>query len=79
MFKGDDAHGWLVRVHRYFRINNVRERDKLDAVVITMEDMALNFFQWWEEHDPLRTWLNSELLSYDVFTQDYFTILWVLC
>ncbi|MCH98536.1 hypothetical protein A2U01_0019541, partial [Trifolium medium] len=24
-FKGDDAHGWLIRVNRYFRLNEVRE------------------------------------------------------
>ena len=31
-------------------------RDKLDAVVRAMEDKALNWYQWWEEQAPLRTW-----------------------
>lgn len=56
VFKGDDAHGWLVRVERYFRVNQVREAEKLDAVVIALEERALNWFQWWEEQAPLRTW-----------------------
>ena len=56
VFSGDDAHGWLVRVERYFCINGVREREKLDAVVMALEDKALNWFQWWEDQAPLRTW-----------------------
>lgn len=56
IFKGEDAYGWLVRVERYFHLNGVKVRDKLDAVVLAMEDKALNWYQWWEEQAPLRTW-----------------------
>lgn len=56
IFKGEDTYGWLVRVERYFRLNGVRMRDKLDAVVLDMEDKALSWYQWWEEKAPLRTW-----------------------
>lgn len=42
MFKGDDAYGWLIRIERYFHLNGVRVQDKLDAVVLAMEDKALN-------------------------------------
>lgn len=56
VFSGDDPHGWIIRVERYFRINGVREREKLDAVVIAMEGRALNWFQWWEEQAAMRTW-----------------------
>jgi len=43
-------------VEQYFRLNEVREHDKLDAVMIALEDKALNWFQWWEDKTPLRTW-----------------------
>ncbi|GAU47870.1 hypothetical protein TSUD_404410 [Trifolium subterraneum] len=56
IFKGEDAYGWLVRVERYFRLNEVRVQDKVDAVVLAMEEKALNWFQWWEEKTPLRNW-----------------------
>ncbi|GAU48626.1 hypothetical protein TSUD_405850 [Trifolium subterraneum] len=56
IFKGEDAYGWLVRVERYFRLNGVRVQDKVDAVVLAMEEKALNWFQWWEEQTPLRNW-----------------------
>ncbi|CAI8612716.1 unnamed protein product [Vicia faba] len=42
IFKGEDTYGWYVRVERYFNLNGVRVRDKLDAVVLAMEDKALN-------------------------------------
>ncbi|XP_045799541.1 uncharacterized protein LOC123893785 [Trifolium pratense] len=56
IFKGDDAYGWLVRIERYFRLNEVRVRDKLDAAVIALEDKAINWFVWWEEQTASRTW-----------------------
>ncbi|KAI5444494.1 variant 2, tripeptidyl-peptidase II Tpp2 [Lathyrus oleraceus] len=56
IFKGEDAYGWLVRVERYFRLHEIRTQDKVDAVVLAMEDRALNWFQWWEEQTPLRNW-----------------------
>ncbi|PNY09505.1 hypothetical protein L195_g006058, partial [Trifolium pratense] len=52
----DDAQGWLICVNRYFQLNEVREQDKVDAVVIALEDRALNWFQWGEEQAPARTW-----------------------
>ncbi|MCI34501.1 hypothetical protein A2U01_0055721, partial [Trifolium medium] len=35
-----DAYGWLVRVERYFRLNEVRMQDKVDTVVLAMEEKA---------------------------------------
>jgi len=34
----------------------VDEVDKLDAVIIALEDQALSWYQWWEDQDPNRTW-----------------------
>lgn len=56
VFNDDDVQGWLIRVERYFRVNEVKEAEKLNAVVITLEDRALNWFQWWEDQAPLRRW-----------------------
>ncbi|MCI25447.1 hypothetical protein A2U01_0046638, partial [Trifolium medium] len=44
LFKGEDAYGWLVRIERY-RLNGVHTQDKVDAVILAMEDKALNWFQ----------------------------------
>jgi uncharacterized coiled-coil protein SlyX len=55
VFKGEDAYGRLVRIERYFRLNEVCVHDKMDAVVLAMEDKALIWCQWWEEQTPLRT------------------------
>lgn len=45
MFTGDDAHAWIVQVERYFKLNAVREDEKLGAVVVALEDRALNWYQ----------------------------------
>lgn len=56
LFRGDDAYGWIVRTERYFKLNRVEEEEKLDAVVIALEDQALNWYQWWEEQNTDLTW-----------------------
>lgn len=56
IFNGDEAHGWIVRVERFFRINMVREEEKLDAIMIALEGRALNWYQWWEEHTSELSW-----------------------
>lgn len=44
IFRGDDAYGWIVRAERYFKLNMVDDEDKLDAVVIALDDKALNWY-----------------------------------
>lgn len=56
IFNGDDAYAWIVRVERYFRLNEVLDEDKLNAVVLALEDRALNWYQWWEEQATALTW-----------------------
>ncbi|XP_058755088.1 uncharacterized protein LOC131628242 [Vicia villosa] len=56
LFKGEDAYGWLVKIERYFLLNEVRTKDKLDVAMMAMEDRALNWYQWWEEQTSLKTW-----------------------
>lgn len=47
---------WLVCIEWYFHLNMVHVHDKMEVMVLKMEDMALNLYQWWEEQAPLRTW-----------------------
>lgn len=56
IFNGEEAHGWIVRVERFFWINAVREEEKLDTIVIALEGRALNWYQWWEEQTGELTW-----------------------
>jgi hypothetical protein len=53
---------WLVRIELYFRLNEVRIHEKLDATVIALEDKALNWFVWCEEQTASRTWDEFKLL-----------------
>ena len=46
IFEGEDPMGWLTKTERYFRLQAVREEDKLEAVMIAMDGEALGWFQW---------------------------------
>ncbi|XP_058761532.1 uncharacterized protein LOC131634920 [Vicia villosa] len=46
----------VIEVERYFQLNEVRTKDKLDVAMLAMEERALHWYQWWEEQTPLRTW-----------------------
>lgn len=37
---------WLHRVERYFVVNRLIERDKLDATMLCLEGEALDWYQW---------------------------------
>ncbi|XP_057444723.1 uncharacterized protein LOC130736966 [Lotus japonicus] len=56
MFNGSDAYGWITKVERFFRLSRVEEREKIEMVMIAMEDRALSWFQWWEEQAQERAW-----------------------
>lgn len=49
IFKRDEdknLDGWLHRVERYFVVNRLSEKDKLDVVVLCLEGEALDWYQW---------------------------------
>ena len=52
IFVGEDAHGWRVHIDRYFRVNGIRDEEKMDLVILALEGKALNWFQWWEDQTP---------------------------
>lgn len=56
VFNGDEVYGWIVNIERYFKMNAVREEERLDAVVLALEDLALNWYQWWEEQATSFDW-----------------------
>ena len=56
IFSDDDAHGWLVRAERYFRVAQISLRDRLDLVLVAMEGEALTWFEWWEEQTEFPSW-----------------------
>ena len=56
IFEGEDPMGWLTKIERYFRLQAVREEDKLEAVMVAMDGEALGWFQWWESWNPNHSW-----------------------
>lgn len=40
----ENVDGWLHRIERYFVVNRLTERDKLDAAVLCLEGEALDWY-----------------------------------
>lgn len=43
---GDDPFGWFHRVERYFVVNQLTKKDKLDVTVLCLEGEALEWHRW---------------------------------
>lgn len=43
IFRDEDAYEWIIIAERYFKFNLLEENEKLDAVVIALEDKALKW------------------------------------
>ncbi|KAK9028762.1 hypothetical protein V6N11_025909 [Hibiscus sabdariffa] len=56
VFTGENPYRWLNRAERYFHLNGIGEKDKLEATAICLDSKALNWFQWWEARTPIVTW-----------------------
>lgn len=52
---GKDAHGWISKLERYFRMKEVSEEEKMTPVILALEWDALGWYQQWEYCNP-KTW-----------------------
>ncbi|KAL5133214.1 hypothetical protein HKD37_03G006579 [Glycine soja] len=52
IFEGEDPMGWLTKIKKYFRL----EEDKLEPMMVAMDEEALGWFQWWESWNPNHSW-----------------------
>ncbi|GJU72446.1 ankyrin repeat-containing protein [Tanacetum coccineum] len=56
LFDGEDSHGWIYKVKRYFEVQDIKPREQLRATVLCMEGQALSWFHWSEARLPFRSW-----------------------
>ncbi|GKD06305.1 ankyrin repeat-containing protein, partial [Tanacetum coccineum] len=72
IFEGDDAHGWIYRVERYFEVQGVIRRERLRAAALCLEGEALAWYKWYEQQEPFESWdhLKEELLDRFQFTKE---------
>ncbi|CAH9101834.1 unnamed protein product [Cuscuta europaea] len=56
LFNGEGAYNWIIRMERYFRLNNIDEDEKVEASMVAMEDRALNWFHLWENQTEETSW-----------------------
>nr|GFA09856.1 ankyrin repeat-containing protein [Tanacetum cinerariifolium] len=65
LFDGDDSHGWIYKVERYFEVQDIQPREQLRAAVLCMKGQALSWFRLSEARSPFRSWegLKGRLLE----------------
>lgn len=68
IFEGEDAHGWIYRMERYF---DIQEMDQLWAAVLCMEGPALAWYRWSEGRAPFRSWEGLKRRLLERFQQSY--------
>lgn len=56
LFDGEDSHGWIYKVERYFEVQDIEPGEQLRAAVLCMKGQALAWFRWSEARSPFRTW-----------------------
>ena len=56
VFSGEDAYCWLLRIKRYFHVNQIKDVDKLELVLVAMEGDTLTWPHWWEDKVPFPSW-----------------------
>ncbi|OIV89057.1 hypothetical protein TanjilG_29890 [Lupinus angustifolius] len=61
IFSGDDAHGWVNKLERYFMLKEVNEEEKLQATLMALEGKALSWYQWWSRCNLQPSWEGFKL------------------
>nr|GEZ91786.1 ankyrin repeat-containing protein [Tanacetum cinerariifolium] len=54
--KGEDPHGWIYKVERYFEVQDIQPRELFMAAVLCMKGQALSWFRWSEARSPFPSW-----------------------
>lgn len=70
IFKGEveeNVDGWLNQVERYFIVNRLMEKDKLDAAVLCLEGEALDWYQWQNDQKKVESWAEFKQLLWKRF------------
>lgn len=67
IFDGENPKGWLFRSERYFSVNMVWEPEKLEAVVVCVDEGALTWYQWAEGRQPFKRRSELKMLLVERF------------
>lgn len=67
--EGENVDGWLHHVERYFMVNWVTKRDKLDVAILCLEGEALDWYHWKEDQMTVDNWVEFGQLLWKRFNQ----------
>jgi len=47
---------WLIRIKRYFRVNEIEGQKKMEVLLVALEGKELHWFNGWQELVPYASW-----------------------
>ena len=56
IFIGEDPFSWLAKAKRYFLINGITDKEKVQSVMVCLEGASLGWLQWRENRRPFGDW-----------------------
>ncbi|KAL2460735.1 Mediator of RNA polymerase II transcription subunit 25 [Abeliophyllum distichum] len=56
VFEGLDPDGWIYKAERYFAINQIVDKKRMEAIVVCLDGEALAWFQWEKKRRKLHSW-----------------------
>lgn len=56
MFYGEDPDGWILQAEKYFTFYNLREKEKMESAIVSLEGAALQWFHWDHQRRSIRRW-----------------------
>jgi len=56
LFMGEEVLDWLVRIERYFRINEIEGEENMEVMSVVLEGKVLHWFNGWQELVPYASW-----------------------
>lgn len=58
MFNGENTFAWLSKAERFFRLGNYSDKNKLHMVAVSLEGLAIGWFNGEINYEPFRDWNN---------------------
>ncbi|XP_074349249.1 uncharacterized protein LOC141688990 [Apium graveolens] len=55
-FEGNNPDGWILRAERYFKFYRLSEDEQVEAAVVSLDGVALLWYQWEHSRRPIRRW-----------------------
>ena len=73
VFNGSNTAAWIRQAERFFRLNSIKEEERLDTVVLYLGGAALDWYMWAEDNIDIKDWHDCRLKIEERFRSSDFS------